>query len=97
MRSEATANVSTALPAVVARAMYGSVASSGRSGRMRVTASRTSSMARDRSMPNWNSILVCELPVVTVESMFSMPTMFETASSTLRVTSVSICDGGTPA
>ncbi len=39
---------------------------------------------------------VCELPVVTVELISSMPTMLETASSILRVTSVSICEGGTP-
>ena len=42
-------------------------------------------------------MMVCELPVVTVELMFSMPTMLETASSTLRVISVSICEGGVPA
>ena len=82
---------------LVAREMFGSVASSGRSGRMRDTASRTSSMACDRSVSNWNSMKVCELPVETVELMFSMPTMFETASSILRVISVSICEGGTPA
>ena len=64
---------------------------------MRDTASRTSSMACCRSVPNWNWMTVCELPVVIVELMSSMPTMFETASSTLRVISVSICDGGTPA
>jgi hypothetical protein len=37
------------------------------------------------------------LPVVMVELMSSMPTMLETASSILRVISVSICEGGTPA
>ncbi len=53
-------------------------------------------MARDRSVPNWNSMTVCELPCVTVEVMCWMPTMLEIASSTLRVISVSICEGGVP-
>jgi hypothetical protein len=96
-RSEATAKVSTASPTVVAREITGSLASMGRSGRMREMASRTSSMACDMSVPNWNSITVEELPVRTVEVMSSMPTILEIASSTLRVTSVSICVGGTPA
>ncbi len=41
-------------------------------------------------------MLVCETPVLTFEVMCSMPTIVDTASSILRVTSVSICDGGTP-
>ena len=64
---------------------------------MRDTASRTSSMACERSEPNWNSIWVFELPVLIFELMCSMPTIAETASSILRVISVSICEGGTPA
>ncbi len=82
---------------MVAREMFGSVASSGRSGRMRETASRTSSMACDMSVSKSNSMTVCELPVLMVELMRSMPISVEIASSTLRVTSVSICEGGVPA
>jgi hypothetical protein len=73
------------------------VASIGMSGRIRDTASRTSSIARCRSVPNSNWITVCEEPVLMFELMCSMPTMVDTASSTLRVISVSICEGGTPA
>ena len=59
---------------------------------MRVTASRTSSMACDMSVLNSNSMNVCELPVLMLELMRSMPTRVETASSILRVISVSICE-----
>jgi hypothetical protein len=45
---------------------------------------------------NWKEIDVVEAPSLTLELMCSMPTIEDTASSTLRVTSDSSCEGGTP-
>ena len=96
MLSDATLHVTIAPPAVVARETIGSLASAGRSERMRVIASRTSSSAADRSVPKRNSMLVVDAPSSTVDVICSMPAIVATASSTLRVTSDSICVGATP-
>ena len=96
MLSEATVQVTMAPPAVVLRETMGSLASCGKSGRMRVNASRTSSSAALRSVPNRNSIIVVEMPSSTVERICSIPAMVVTASSTLRVTSDSSWVGATP-
>ena len=82
--------------AVVTRETIGSLASAGKSERMRVIASRTSSSAAERSVPKRNSMLVVEAPSSTVEVICSMPAIVATASSTLRVISLSICVGATP-
>ena len=96
MLSEATLHVTMAPPAVVTRETIGSLASGGRSERIRVIASRTSSSAAERSVPNRNSMLVVDAPSSTVEVICSMPAIVATASSTLRVISLSICVGATP-
>ena len=94
--SDATLHVTMAPPAVVTRETIGSLASGGRSERMRVMASRTSSSAAERSVPKRNSMLVVDAPSSTVEVICSMPAIVATASSTLRVISDSICVGATP-
>ena len=95
--SEATLQVTTGSPAVVVRETMGSLASCGRSARIRVSASRTSSIMRLMSVPNTNWMMVVEAPSLTVERNSSMPARVATASSTRRVISDSICDGATPA
>jgi hypothetical protein len=91
-----TPKVTTGSPAIVRREITGSLASFGRVVRTRVIASRTSSTACDRLVPNWNSTNVVDEPSDTCEVMCCTPTTLETASSSLRVISVSICAGGAP-
>ncbi len=94
--SDATLQVTSEPPAVVVRETIGSFASGGRSLRIRVTASRTSSIARLRSVPNANSMLVVDVPSSTVDVICSIPAIVAAESSTLRVISDSICVGATP-
>ena len=96
MLSDATLHVTMAPPAVVTRETIGSLASAGKSERIRVIASRTSSSAAERSVPKRNSMLVVDAPSSTVDVICSMPAIVATASSTLRVISDSICVGATP-
>ena len=96
IESDATLQVTSEPPAVVVRETIGSFASGGRSLRMRVTASRTSSSAALKSVPKRNSMLVVDAPSSTFEVICSMPAIVATASSTLRVISDSICVGATP-
>ena len=96
MLSDATLQVTSEPPAVVVRETIGSFASGGRSLRIRVTASRTSSSARAQVRAERNSMLVVDAPSSTVEVICSMPAIVATASSTLRVISDSICVGATP-
>jgi hypothetical protein len=76
--------------------MVGSSMSPGRSLRTRVTASRTSFIARSMSLPNWNSIAVAERPSVTVELRCDTSPTVATAFSTSRVTCASSSDGEAP-
>ncbi len=69
MLVDSTLNVTTGWPAVVMRWMIGSRASAGRSERMRVTESRTSSTASLMSRSSCNVITVVEVPSLIVEVM----------------------------
>ena len=77
-------------------ATTGSWMSCGKSVRMRVTASRTSSSASARLVSSTNSIAVLLRPSLTDEVTRLMPLTVATASSTLRVTSVSSWLGEAP-
>ncbi len=90
MLSDVTLQVTSEPPAVFTRDTIGSLASGGKSERMRVMASRTSSSAAEISVPNRNSMLVVDAPSSTVDVICSMPEIVATASSTLRVISDSI-------
>jgi hypothetical protein len=82
---------------MLTRETAGSSMSCGRSVRMRVTASRTSESATSTSFSSSNSITVTDEPSLIVEMILSMSGSVATVSSTLRVTSVSSCDGVAPA
>ncbi|MNS17736.1 hypothetical protein D3C72_494170 [compost metagenome] len=76
--------------------MIGSLTSAGSCWRMRLTASRTSLRAVSVSEPTLNSTIVVLVPSTTVERMWSRPFTPTTASSTLRVMSVSSSVGLAP-
>ena len=62
----------------------------------RLTLSRTSWAATFASFSRTNETTTCETPSDEFEVSVSMPLMVLTASSTLSVTSVSICSGAAP-
>jgi hypothetical protein len=76
--------------------MIGSSIVAGRSDRIFATASRTSASARSIGTPRSNSTVVTELPSPIAELSSSIPGSAEIASSTSRVTLISISVGATP-
>ena len=68
----------------------------GSCGRTRLTRSRTSCAAMSAFFSSLNDTTTCEMPSEDVEVRVSMPLMVLTDSSTLSVTSVSICSGAAP-
>jgi hypothetical protein len=67
----------------------------GRSGKMRLTLSRTSCVATSTSLSSVKFTTTCDTPSEEVDVRVSMPLMVLTASSILSVTSLSTCSDRT--